>query len=222
MLRSHFAIAPRRLHLYKCGTTHAQAAIGMLAQLTQLGSLSLGVHSCDGSELDDDYPDLDGWDQFAQLPPLGSLTAITELWLAGLAALPPDFRQLSSMRRLTTAAVYGEDFSPLNWGAESLAGLVSLTRMEVQVHRWPLPAPPGETLGIKLPVECLCITLLRRTGGSIATAPTPADPAVLASAPRLAELHAPGSSADWRARLAALRPDVAITPAPQPPAAAQP
>ena len=49
----------------------------------------------------------------------------------------------------------------------------------------------------------------------------PADPAVLASAPRLAEVHAPGSPAPWREQLAALRPDVAITPAVEPPAVEQ-
>ncbi|PRW55918.1 pilus assembly [Chlorella sorokiniana] len=41
------------------------------------------------------------------------------------------------------------------------------------------------------------------------------DETALAAAPRLAVVHAPSTSNEWRARLAALRPDVHLTPAPE-------
>lgn len=51
--------------------------------------------------------------------------------------------------------------------------------------------------------------------------PPAADPVVLATAPCLAEVHAPACAPDqqarmaaWRQQLAALRPDVRITPSP--------
>lgn len=79
----------------------------MLTQLSLLSGISLGIHSCADSELSNNYPEIDGWDDFVQLPPLGRLAALTELCLAGRAALPPDFRQLSSLQRLMVVDVYG-------------------------------------------------------------------------------------------------------------------
>lgn len=121
-----FALACR-LHLYLCRQEHVQVAVGMLAQLSQLITVAFGVHSCWASELHDYYPDLDEWEHFLQPPPLGGVAALSELWLAGRVALPPDFRQLSHLRRLTVAGAYSDEGGPFHWETESLAGLASLT-----------------------------------------------------------------------------------------------
>lgn len=138
----------RRLHLYECLEEHAVAAASMLAALTQLTSICLGVHSCSGSDLDSNYPNTDSdweevenWSELVRLPRLGALTALTELCLAGVAAPPPDFRQLRHLRRLTVVdAASGLDGDGDWWGAEGLGGLASLTRVEVLQH----PGLPGE------------------------------------------------------------------------------
>lgn len=127
--------ATRRLHLYECQTDHAAAAVSKLAALSQLTSISLGVHGCAGSELDRSYPDLSGfdWGDLVHLPPLGALTALTELYIAGMTPLPPDFGQLRHLRRLSMFDVYSnivDDGGALLWGIGILAGLASLTRIE--------------------------------------------------------------------------------------------
>lgn len=131
--------------MYCCTNDEAQAAAGMLLRLSQLSAISLGVHSCFGSDLDRRYPDIHGWDGFVKLPPLGSLTALTELWLAGMAALPPDFGQLSRLRRPTVVDALSEGWGPFDWRAESLAGLASLTCVEVHYHSWKWEYVPGES-----------------------------------------------------------------------------
>lgn len=105
----------------------------MLAQLSQLSVVSFGVHSCWGSELDGSYPDLEQWEYLLQLPPLGSVAALTELCLAGYLQLPPDFRQLSQLRRLTVAGAisnFEDDDEHFAWGDAPLTGLAALTRLD--------------------------------------------------------------------------------------------
>lgn len=133
----------------------------MLEQLPQLTAVSLGVHSCWGSELDAPYgncdlyyPDTsvrDEWEHSVQLPPLGGLTALTELYIAGRAALPPDFGQLRRLRRLTVVGGFScghtgddEPAEVLEWGCDSLAPLASLTRVELIDSMWGYLEHPGE------------------------------------------------------------------------------
>lgn len=118
------------------------AAVSMLMVLSQLRAVVFGVHSCPGSDLDHDYPDMDDWEHFVHLPPLGGVTALTELWLAGLAALPPDLRQLAHLRRLTVADACTEE-GDLEWGNAPMSGLASLTRVEL-INQFSLP---GEKRG---------------------------------------------------------------------------
>lgn len=92
----------------------------MLALLPQLAAVAIGVHSCWGSELDSDYPDRNEhfnvhypdtgeWQHFLHLPLLGGVAALTSLYLAGRAALPPDFRQLRHLSRLTVVGGFNPD-----------------------------------------------------------------------------------------------------------------
>lgn len=194
-------VATRRLHLYGCIDD-----VHMLTGLSQLSALLLGMHSCSGSELDShNYPNTDNWLHLLSLPPLGGVTSLTELCLAGLATLPPDFRQLSHLRHLTVAGVCGVE-GPLEWGNAPLASLTSLTRLDAfQYYEW-LPGEKVERHVQLLPGGCRALMHV-----ATAIGPTPADPAVLASAPRLAEVHVEDCSYAWRAQLRALRPDVTIT-----------
>lgn len=112
----------------------------MLAGLSQLRGASFSVHSHEGSEMDVNYPECDNWDHFVRLPPLGSLTALTELCLVGLAQLPPDFSQLHHLRYLFVDCEHDREEDELcEWGAEPLTGLASLTHVEVAsfAHEWP-------------------------------------------------------------------------------------
>lgn len=91
-----------------------------LHRLTCLTALSLATGATlhltwpDGEDDDEDQP------RDVQLPPLAGLTALTELQLRWLALPPPDWRQLSNLRRL------GMRYS-VDWEGEPLTGLVSLT-----------------------------------------------------------------------------------------------
>lgn len=127
----------------------------MLNSLRELSAVFLGVHSCFGSELSlefADYPELEDWDEWVQLPPLGSIAALTELCIVGWAALPPDFRQLCHLRRLAVlGACSGENADePFEWGTGSLTGLPSLTRLDAlqptYADQWPSALPGGNVV----------------------------------------------------------------------------
>lgn len=144
----------------------------MLAGLGQLTAISLGVHGCWGSELDREFPDRAGnehpvWQGFAQLPPLASLTALTELTVTHRAGLPPDFRQLHQLQRLTVNGAHGTDWGPFAWGTDSLAGLTALTR--VDLFQWSMDEGlPGETQGGKDRLSCLAAIRLVQAAHSSA------------------------------------------------------
>lgn len=116
--------------MYECENGHCVAALQLLQQLPQLSDASLGLHSCQGSELGYCYAEIDGWDELLELPPLGSLTALTNLWLAGLVQPPSDFSHLSQLRRLTIAGAYSGD-GDFEWAMAPLSGLLSLTRIDL-------------------------------------------------------------------------------------------
>lgn len=183
-----------------------------LRQLPQL-TVSLGIHSYYGTEataVPSEYPEADFFD-LTELPPMAGLR-LTQLRLLGEVSLPPDLNQLE---RLCSLQLYSL-VNSAEWFAQQWVPLANLSRLEIidtalpgslrstcwtamsHAHKAALPWPCLN--GLLCPV---CV----------------ADAAMLAAAPRLAEVHAPGSPAEWRTQLAALRPDVRITPAP-PPAAA--
>lgn len=130
--------------MHLCWWEHCVAMLRVLEALPQLNSISLGIHACRGSQLDEgDYPEGDGWGGFLELPMLGGLTALTELFLAGWLDLPPDFRQLTQLQRLSATDVcslYGDEFDcHAPW-----TGL-ALTRVEfVRRYRMDLPGEPGD------------------------------------------------------------------------------
>lgn len=128
--------AASRLHLYFCRQEHAQITVGMLMRLSQLTAVSLGVHGCSDCELSGNYPSVEDWDSFLLLPRVASVTALTELRLVGIAALPPDLRQLSQLRRLAVVGACDEDWGPFQWGTDSLAGLASLTCVKALSPPW--------------------------------------------------------------------------------------
>lgn len=100
------------------------------------------MYSCHGSEKDYDYPSIEGWDVVLAPPPLASLAPLTELSMAGVVQLSPDFYQLSQLQGLVlTGAIALE--GQFEWGAAPLTGLASPTRVEL--HQ-------GDT-GMNLPGE---------------------------------------------------------------------
>lgn len=107
----------------------------LLRQLPQLSSASLGVRSCYDTELDDSYPWIEPWNHHVKLPPLANVPALTELHLAGQVQLPPDFRQLSQLQRLSATGLHGFDedghLTPFDWGSAPLTGLTSLSHVEL-------------------------------------------------------------------------------------------
>ena len=72
------------------------------------------------------------------MPPLGGVRVLTELELFGDTRLPPDWRQLTALQRLsvTTDDVDGLE-SSFEWGCESFAALTALTHLDM------FPVLPG-------------------------------------------------------------------------------
>lgn len=219
-----------RLHLYFCEPDHGTAAVQLLRELPQLSSATLGVHSCHDTELDGNYPLIEQMESTVELPPLASMTALTELQLAGLVQLPPDFRQLAQLQRLSATSLHGYDedgnMPPVDWGSAPLTGLASLTHVELCLGCDGMALPGGQPEARAAILYNPCtpwhphVVLWAAINNSYA--PRSADPAVLASAPALAEVHAPGTHRPiqhahskrldaWRNQLAALRPDLCIT-----------
>lgn len=223
----------RRIHIYYCTDEDATAAVGALHQLVRLTCLTLGINCDEGSEVDYDFPGgSDNWEHCVQLEPLAGLTALTELCLVELVELPPNFRQLSNLQPLSVTQGHSSGHDPFNWGSQPLTGLTALTRVGI-VQGYYGTELPGEIRSIPQNADNNCDTAAgwpcRKPDSQLKSGNLPciADPAVLASAPRLVEVHAPeawssqvAQVAHWRSQLAALRPDVRITPTllPAPPA----
>jgi len=83
----------------------------MLKSLPGPRRIKLGIHSFRGTELAWDYPDFfnavpgavatfTDWEWLFP-PALPALPGLTELRIDGAASLPPNWRQLSSLQRLT-------------------------------------------------------------------------------------------------------------------------
>jgi hypothetical protein len=124
----------------------------MLGQLPQLRGVKLGIHAYTGTEEGIDYPDTDAY-AWVQLPALAGVAPLTELALVGCTCLPPDWRQLSSLRRLrmvdtlTESIDHNVDQDPENlclfdWGTAPLTALTALTSLEVDQR-----VLPGEGRG---------------------------------------------------------------------------
>lgn len=124
-----------RLHLYCCIHDNTCQAVQLLRKMPQLTSISLGVHCCHGSELDElapdtIYPDVDEWDYSLRLPPLAGITGLTKLYMAGNADLPPDLHQLAHLCSLTID-MERSCAEPFEWASEPLTAMTSLTRVEL-------------------------------------------------------------------------------------------
>lgn len=105
--------------MYHCTDDDAVAAVDMLHRLTQLTGITLAIHCHGRSELDYDCPGGDDWwDHCVQLEPMAGLTALTELCLVEVVKLPPDFRQLSNLRRLSVTEGRSYGFKDFEWGSE--------------------------------------------------------------------------------------------------------
>ena len=209
----------------------------MLQHLPHLSSIALGISSCPGSEIHDNYPVVDWWEQYVTLPPLGGVPALTHLRLAGMVNLPPDFHQLSSLQQLVMNECLPEDDRRFIWDSNvPLTGLTSLTQVEI-IPPYSTEELPGAMHGASCNAAAVAIAAILNQDylvHLVYTALPVTDPGLLASVPHLAVVHAPHPrgarqaqraeqaqlAAAWRAQLAALRPDVRITP-PPPPAAGQ-
>lgn len=117
--------------MYECTSSNAQAAVNTLKQLSHLSGLALSIASCNGSELDFNFPDVDEWEGNVALPPLSGVPALTRLRLTGMVDLPPDFRQLSRLQQLAVFKCQAADGGHFAWGSEPLPGLASLTSVEI-------------------------------------------------------------------------------------------
>ena len=163
---------PHRLHMYECKTTHAVAAVQLLRQLRQLAAVSLGLHSCSGSDFDSLHPETEAWVDGLVLPPLASLAALSELHLAGWVQLPPDFRQLSQLQRLSVIGGTSDEGESYEWGAAPLSGLTSLRRVEIMDTQMPATGRSAGDSGCCARSQCwdrsrwnsaFCCSLLYRT-----------------------------------------------------------
>ena len=100
-------------------------AVAALRRLSQLTALALAVGTRFGSPVA----------ECVQLPPLAGLSALTQLELRPLTLPPPDWTGLASLRRLSLSI-------KLDWAAEPLAALTSLTRVKMRHrHRSSFPDP---------------------------------------------------------------------------------
>ncbi|KAL4425981.1 hypothetical protein ABPG75_009997 [Micractinium tetrahymenae] len=114
------------MDLYCCQQAHAEAAAHMLRGLPQLSSIALGIHLFWGIEASEGYSSFStdraqalvfsDW-SWMEVPPLGAISALTELHIDGAAGMPPDWRQLSSLLCLrVTHNVTWAAPSPEDWG----------------------------------------------------------------------------------------------------------
>lgn len=148
-----------RLRLYCCDPGDASAAVSMLQRLP-LSSSALEVHAHDGTEEDYNYPNLEAYGSWVQIPPLAALGGtLTELSLHGACRLPPDWRALHSLRSLQVVNYdslwvdWGEEEEPdwFCWGNQPLTTLMALSSFD-------LLGASSETRNISptLPGEALC------------------------------------------------------------------
>jgi hypothetical protein len=104
-------------------------AVAMLQQLTRLSSIS-------AFRLGEEDPLQ--WEEIPEVqpPPLAQMSSLTKLRLHW-AQLPPDWRQLSGLQSLRIGASQ-PPYNMQDWGQGSLAGLSSLTRLEL-ANLWRMP-----------------------------------------------------------------------------------
>ena len=94
-------------------------------------------------------------------PALAGLTALTELEVVGEARLPPDWRQLRRLRRLTVKVDDGYAVDPdfrFERGTAPLTALTALTCLEVGLPPQQAMGPlPGAAVGGGLGGSCLSL-----------------------------------------------------------------
>jgi hypothetical protein len=175
----------------------------MLHALPQVTALALGIHAHWGpSLLEAMNADLLDFERWAYPPALAALAALTRLEIVGAASLPPDWHQLSSLVRLAVGlpgwiAVEegvdddGQPWVGFTWGAAPLAALQSLTRLKLSRDALLPGGWAEEGLHASACTHCLQTTLRDAPCPPCPPRP-PADAALLATAPALAEVHAPG------------------------------
>lgn len=128
-----------RMDVYWCDAQDTVAAVAMLQHLSQLTSVSLGIHAHYGTDVEltsatELYP------EWAPLPAMAAVTGLADLRLYRLAGLPPDWRQLSGLQTLKVCHSCVEQFQ---WGAGPLTSLTALTRLETfgmnefGYNKWP-------------------------------------------------------------------------------------
>jgi len=102
--------------------TDLPPVIDALCRLTRLTSLRLAV----GADMY--FDDVDYWIDWAaadvQLPPLAGLSAVTELELRFFVVPPPDWQQLTSLRRLQLR-------EEIDWASQPLTDLSRLTHLSL-------------------------------------------------------------------------------------------
>ena len=136
--------APCRLELYNCGSGHAAAAVAALSQLPAQMHYAFGMHAHYGHELNSNFPDVEEYNWLFP-PPMARLCGLTKLRLVGAVSLPPDWRQLSSLQRLTLINDENDwEASGFEWGGGPLTTLMALSRVEIRgVDEYTHGALPG-------------------------------------------------------------------------------
>ncbi|KAI7842152.1 hypothetical protein COHA_004175 [Chlorella ohadii] len=177
------------LDVLKCDASAATSAAATLRCLPGLSALALSIHAC---RLTDDEPledRINDWEVWVQVPPLAPLAAaLTELRLVGAVSLPPDWLQLSRLQRLR---VQNSSY----WAA----GLGGAER------GWqPFSWGTGPLYALK------ALTSLRVSGDGVLP-----NAALLATAPRLAQLTAWNCRSAWQAEVKRLMPAVAFNCRPE-------
>lgn len=129
LVRALPALRGLELEIFECSSQHAEAAATLMAQLPGVEA-SLSFHAFEARIADLLRPMTD-----CKLPPLASTAAaITELRLTNhRATLPPDWRQLATLRSLHLVDVFTD------WGSEPLTALTALS--EVRFGRYKPPPP---------------------------------------------------------------------------------
>lgn len=187
-------------------TESIAVVVDALRQATHLTTLHLGLSTSSYVEGNAD-PAADGWDhelgEEIQLPPLGGIPCLHSLDVAGLALLPPDWQQLSSLRQLAVRPLVNENEG---WVAETPYDFSQL-----------LPGLTGSLTQLRLPwnglTPALCgleqLRELTVRGGSVAL---PAEVSSLASLTALT-LHDDALLHPWSRDLAAPVPPLGTLPA---------
>lgn len=112
-------------------------------------SLALGIYALASTEEDPDFLEAEDYTHWVDLPPMSGIASLAELCLVGTVSLPPDWRQLSSLRALRLRTM--EDVE--GWGVGPLTALTSLSCLELNYVEMPGGCGRTGARGLSGPAE---------------------------------------------------------------------